>query len=261
MARRQDEDLEQDARRLRALADVDDRFCPDVIFVADRLKALGYIADFVRVPDEKMPADEALYDGTNRSIYLRESIFFALDRIGDASKAERRRARFTLAHEFGHVLQPVVGQRFRGTSGQLAEKYVSGIRLDEIEANRFAAAFLIPNHLAPTIISVEDLSDLFDVNITVARARKVQLERLQRRANNEMRPLPDGVVEFLRQGRRRGYAVPSLDREDERRRREAKAKGFEEIPCNHCESLTLKRDGDILICKTCEATQGLGPAD
>src|SRR5262249_55665297 len=154
------------------LAGVDDRFCPDLIYVCNRLKELGLISDFVRVPDNEMGKDEAAYDGETRTLLVRERVFHALDAYGNSSVVDRRRARFTLAHEFCHVGQPSAGGiRFRGLSGELAERHVARIRLDEIEANRFAAAFLVPDHLANAGASPEDLTDLFDINLLTARIR------------------------------------------------------------------------------------------
>lgn len=255
MARLTDEVLEATARRLRHLAGVDDRFCPDMIYVANRLKQLGLIVAFVQSPDESMERDEAVYNGETRKLYVKNRVFDALDAPGNASKVERRRARFTLAHEFCHVLQPSVGTRFRGASGQLAQRLDISTRLDEIEANRFASAFLIPDHLANGALAAEQLAELFDVNIQVAILRKTQLERLQRRANNELRPLPSGVVNFLQEGKKKGYPVPSLDREIERRRKEARARGFEDVRCGTCGEFLLKPLGAVLKCSGCGGAQ------
>jgi len=64
------------------------------------------------------------------------------------SKTDRRRARFTIAHEVAHVALWHDGVRFRGNTNALAEETVRKIRRQEREAERFAAAFLAPAHLA-----------------------------------------------------------------------------------------------------------------
>jgi hypothetical protein len=55
------QDFEQIARAARREIGIDDRFCPDLLFVLDELKRLGRIEDYVTVPDEQM-LDEASYD-------------------------------------------------------------------------------------------------------------------------------------------------------------------------------------------------------
>jgi hypothetical protein len=49
MALSDHEDSEQAARKLRIEIGIDDRFCPDMLFVLSELKRLGKIKDFIRV--------------------------------------------------------------------------------------------------------------------------------------------------------------------------------------------------------------------
>jgi hypothetical protein len=190
-----DEHIEQTARRFRVRLGLDDRFLPDVIFVLKELKRTGEIKDFICVADEKMPQQEARWDAEERIVYIRQRTFDVLDRR--FSKDERRRARFTLAHELAHIAWGHEGVHYRGAinARQLALK--SRVFFDEVEANKFAAAFLIPLHLAGAEKSTEDLSDLFDVNLPVATFRKPVLERMNRRAKGIPRPLPPSVIDFL----------------------------------------------------------------
>ena len=252
---RDDEDYEKYSRILRSTTGVDDRFCPDVLYMAYQLVKLGWISEVRRVPDEEMPDDFASYQGSDRILRIPDRTFFALDQVGNASMIERRGQRFTLAHEFAHIVQNESGIRYRGPSGDLAKRVDLDIRVDEIRANRFAAAVLIPAHLASSALDPEHLSELFDVNIRVSRIRQPQLERLQRRAANELRGLPDSVFDHLQARRKQGFKVTSLDIEIERRRREALALGHLPEACESCGKFTLKRENGQVKCKTCASKQ------
>jgi Zn-dependent peptidase ImmA (M78 family) len=147
MPQLEQEDIEQAARRLRVKLAIDDQLRPDMITVIIKLKDHGLIKNYVRVPDHQMPDDEACFDSEEKLLYVRESTFCAANAMFRYSDQERRRARFTIAHEIGHVALGHEGIRFRGTSGEPAKALVSKIRQQERDAERFAAAFLAPAHL------------------------------------------------------------------------------------------------------------------
>jgi IrrE N-terminal-like domain len=248
---RNDEDYEKHSQKLRSDLGIEGRFCVDTLYCARRLKEIGRIADFKVVHDETMPRDSAKYDGADRILLVPERTIRALDVVGNASKPERRHQRFTLAHEFAHVVQEVPGDRYRGPSGALAERTDFSIRLDEIQANRFASAFLIPSNLANPSYSAEHLSELFDVNLRVADIRREQLEKLRRRAADEPRALPPGVFNYLRNAKKKGFDVRSLDREIFRQRSAAKANGYEDCECSRCGNFTVRRESVRFKCETC----------
>ena len=91
-------------------------------------------------------------------------------------KADSHRTRFTIAHEIAHCClhgpTPHVEFRFDG------ELEIA----DEIAANTFAGALLIPEESLQAIISqlilptVSALADIFDVSINVMRQRLVHLK-------------------------------------------------------------------------------------
>ena len=248
---RTDEDYEKYSQKLRSDLGVADRYCVDTLFCAQRLKEIGRIADFKVVPDKILPRDNAKYDGAERILFVPQRTFHALDSVGNVSKPERRHQRFTLAHELAHIIQEVPGERYRGPSGDLAKKVDFNIRVDEVQANRFASAFLMPSDLADPRHSPEHLSELFDVNLQVATIRKGQLEKLRRRATDQPRALPPGVFDFLRDAKKKGFDVKSLDKEISRQRAAAKANGYEDIECPRCGHFTLRRDQKRLKCETC----------
>ena len=77
---------------------------------------------------------------------------------------------------------------------------------DEFEANRLAAAFLAPLHLAgnPLEQTVEEIVQRFFISFQAAEIRKPILDRLYRRLHNIPRPLPSFVEEFLRKNKGKG---------------------------------------------------------
>ncbi len=147
MAGRSDEDIELAARQLRITIGIDDQPRPDMTTVIIKLKDHGIIKNYVRVPDSEMPNDEACFDSDERLLYIRESTFCAASAMHTYSESERRRARFTIAHEIGHVALRHEGTRYRGTTDVLAKKFARQVGPDERDAERFAAAFLVPAHL------------------------------------------------------------------------------------------------------------------
>ncbi|MBX9778687.1 MAG: hypothetical protein K2Y71_30310 [Xanthobacteraceae bacterium] len=60
-------------------------------------------------------------------------------------------------------------------------------------------------------MSPEELAKRFDISISAARLRFQELERMKRRKDGIKRPLPAGVVEFLKSAQQRGLRVTSLD--------------------------------------------------
>ena len=143
-----DEDIERAARQLRIKLGIDDQLRPDMTTVIIKLKDRGIIKNYLRVPDEQMPNDEARFDSEDQLLYIRESTFCAASAMYTYSDNERRRARYTIAHEIGHIAMGHTGVRYRGTTDALAKKFAQQIRQDERDAERFAAAFLAPEHLA-----------------------------------------------------------------------------------------------------------------
>jgi Zn-dependent peptidase ImmA (M78 family) len=257
-----DENFERTARKLRLELGVDKCFCVDLIFVLNELKRLGRIKDYVRVPDDKM-SDEAYYDPDQQIVYINARTFRALDHILAATKRDRRRARFTLAHEIAHVAFGHEGLHYRGVTSERARRVGSRMRPGEIEANRFASTFLAPFHLAKdamralhkSSLTDEHLSDLFDINITAAEIRNKVIERMDRRAHGVSRALPRSVADLLKEAVKKGHRVKSLAADDDRKRREAKARGYEDKACEVCSEFTLKRGEFNVKCDTCGYTR------
>jgi hypothetical protein len=204
--------------RIESLADstrerwgLRDQKCPDVITMLFKLKHERKIVGYELVADIALPDDEAEYNPLKGLLRLRHSVFqSANDLYGRPAKA---RARFTLAHEFGHIILNHTRIRHRNISDRKIERIVTQTRIDEAEANRFAGALLIPRHLvdASKAISAEELAIDFQVSESAARVRADELQRMRRRSTGIKRELPQEVREFLLEAKKRGAEIKSID--------------------------------------------------
>jgi hypothetical protein len=211
----QEERLERAAESLRTRWGIHDQACPDVITMIFKLKYEGLITGYALVPDADLPEDEAEYDPHKRLLRIRESTFHAANDL--YGRSTKNRARFTVAHEVGHIILGHERIRHRNISERKIERIVIQTRIDETEANRFASALLMPRHLVdltsnPTI---QELARKFQVSEAAAKIRLEELLRLRRREQRNKRPSPDVVRQFLLEAKSRGMKIVSLDDDDE----------------------------------------------
>ncbi|WP_422389124.1 ImmA/IrrE family metallo-endopeptidase [Bradyrhizobium septentrionale] len=173
-----------------------------------------------------MPDDLAAFDPETGILSLQESTFTAANEVL-GNPPGRKRARFTIAHEFGHVFLGHKKTRHRNISGRKIEKIAAPIVRDERDADRFAAAFLAPSYLVenPLLVSDRDMADKFDISQTASSIRLDVLQRIYRRTHGIPRPIPESIYEFLTDAAKRGAKVTSLEAENKRRIAEAKARG------------------------------------
>jgi FMN phosphatase YigB (HAD superfamily) len=57
----------------------------------------------------------------------------------------------------------------------------------------------------------EEISKKFDISLPAAKIRAEELARVARVKTGELRPLPPGVLKFLRDQKRKGFRIISLD--------------------------------------------------
>lgn len=86
-----------------------------------------------------------------------------------------RRMRFTLAHEIGHVMMHPVGVEFRDTRETMSGRAKLN-RKREYQANRFAAELLMPAFMVKavmrdSVLTLDDLADVFEVSRSAMRIR------------------------------------------------------------------------------------------
>nr|WP_315707221.1 MULTISPECIES: ImmA/IrrE family metallo-endopeptidase [unclassified Bradyrhizobium] len=218
---------------------------------------LGIIHSYVRVPDADMHEDLAAYDPDQRMLKLQESTFVAANEVL-GHPPERARARFTIAHEFGHVFLGHTKTRHRNISGRRIEQIAPSIIKDEKDADRFAAAFLAPSHLLenPLLSSAKEVRDRFGISLSASTIRLESLQRMYRRAHGIPRPIPPSIYEFLSDAAKRGAKVTSLEAERSRRVAEARVRGYEGEACSECGNFTLVRNGTCTKCDTCGSKTG-----
>jgi IrrE N-terminal-like domain len=70
-----------------------------------------------------MPDDEACFDSDDKLLYIRESTYCAANAMYTHTKAERRHARFTIAHEIGHLALKHDGLHFVERRAQMQRKF------------------------------------------------------------------------------------------------------------------------------------------
>jgi Zn-dependent peptidase ImmA (M78 family) len=245
-----DEDFERAAQMLRVKLGVDDQLHLDVIDVLRKLKYQGYVADYVRVSDISLPEAEAQYDPDRRVIYLRESTYSAAQR-GDT------RARWTIAHEVGHVALNHQQTRNRSNASRNIEKIAQTIRRDEAQAHRFAAAFLAPFHQAnfSPQTTAQQVATKFGISLSAAERRVEEFTRIYRRQNGVARPLPSSVIDFLQAAQRKGHIIknPALAGLVSSF---GPSSRYEGNACPNCNAFKLVRRGIHMKCADCGAITG-----
>jgi hypothetical protein len=59
-------------------------------------------------------------------------------------------------------------------------------------------------------LTPEEIAERFDISLTAARVRAKEFARIQRRATGQLRELPRGVADFLRDQQEKGFRVTSI---------------------------------------------------
>jgi hypothetical protein len=61
------------------------------------------------------------------------------------------------------------------------------------------------------LLTPEEIAERFDITLPAARARATEFARMQRRLTGKLRQLPPSVANFLREQKRKGFQVTSVD--------------------------------------------------
>jgi len=170
------------ARDLRKRLGIDTQYAPDLWLVLRRFGELYPGFKLKTVADSDFPHIEAKAYGRAFMMKLRESFETALKYYGDA------RARFTVAHELGHLLlgHPGNQPRIRAdnkNNSQLIEPEL------EREANIFASEFLMPSDLVDPSMSADEISRLFKVSLDTALRRESEI-RDKSKTQKPTAPIP-----------------------------------------------------------------------
>ena len=201
------DELEKVAARIRHAAGVETAGTFDVIEVIEkRLPVVFPGLKLIRLPDEQLPHAEAEANSSTNTVLVRESIF-------QQAINWNPRARMIVTEEFSHIALGHTGPRYRrhpsqGRAFSRAEKH------DEHEARQLAALLLAPTHLAKDCVSPEEIAERFCLSDEASRYRWEEVQQFQRRESGGKRELPPGIIDFLREQKRKGYRVTSIEDDD-----------------------------------------------
>ena len=254
--RRSTEELKSLVRWLRGYLGVEDVERLDMLSVLSKAKQLFPGFSYRRVPDDELlGGKEAVHEAGE--IRIAESTFRALER-GEP------RARFTAAHEFAHFILQHPEVRFRGPRLAAYERAKHRVRIEESEANKFAALFLAPDNLVRETDTVADLAIRFGLSSYAAEIRKAEIDADARRRRGELRPLPSKVIDFLAHQQRRGYKVTILeslprsstgigtDASQQLRAQERDSVALSGCEaCVECGNFAVTRQGNSRVCRIC----------
>lgn len=164
---RSGENIEDLADAVRQACGVlDQPYFPVVPFVEKALQHFvpGILFDVVEA--EELGARMGAVNPLTGAFMIREDVY-------DAAVEDQPRHRFTVAHEVGHALMHI------GTLNRLPKSTgkVPAYMDPEWQANRFAAALLMPRHLVRTCVSVDEIMQRFRVSreSAVLRIRTLKL--------------------------------------------------------------------------------------
>jgi Zn-dependent peptidase ImmA (M78 family) len=212
-----------------------------------------------QVPDDTLRGAKGMYDPETELMDIPNNVFSGMkNRIPHFC--------FSVAHEISHVVLKHEGVRFRHAQRKAYEKENPSIWRDEREAERFAALFLAPTHLAENCSTAAELQKKFGLSGEASEIRLKEIEAHIRRKNNEVRPLTPKVVDFLRYAESKGYRVskkvdlpPIRPRVAPQQMLNSRQSVPEPTPpiksendvCRSCGNLTLERIGLRLVCRHC----------
>jgi Zn-dependent peptidase ImmA (M78 family) len=156
------EDLADAIRKMFGLED--ETYFPIVAFVEKALPLLVEGLEFDVIEASEMSNRMGAVNPVTRQFYLREDVY-------DAAVAGQPRHRFTLAHESGHAIMHV------GTLNRMSPsaKPIT-FRDPEWQANKFAAALLMPRHLVKKRKSIDEIMQRFGVSREAAELRNTSMK-------------------------------------------------------------------------------------
>lgn len=176
----------------------------DVIEVTEnRLPEIFPGLKLIRVPNERLPHAEAEANSSTNSILVRESVY-------QQAKDWNPKARFIVMEEVCHIALGHNGPRFRRhpTQGAICG---SAERRDEREARQLAALLLAPTAFAQECASPEEIAERFFLSAEASEYRWLEVQRAKRLAAGRRRELPPDIIDFLKEQKRRGYRVTSIE--------------------------------------------------
>jgi len=177
--------IETRALAWRDFFEIANQWVPDVVRLLEhQLSEVFPLFSLVVCPDNAIPDAEGYTQFEPPQIVLRESVY-----IG--ALQGNPRSRMTVAHELGHLLlhKGVAKARSTATFDSRKNKPFNSA---EWQARKFAAYFLMPEHLVREFGSAEELAAGCRVSLQSARIRLDEVGHIK------PKPIPDIVKEFLK---------------------------------------------------------------
>jgi Zn-dependent peptidase ImmA (M78 family) len=177
---------EAEALNFRAALGEQDSFRPDALGIAECVLDALIGCELVVCDDSKMLGVEAYTQhipALGTRLFVKASLVARLQQ-----EHPDPRARFTLAHEFGHIVMhrgrsetgiPSTQMRMAPARGLAAANqkspYLPAEFSGETQANWFASEFLMPKHLVRECFSAEDVHKRFNVSRRAAEIKWAEL--------------------------------------------------------------------------------------
>jgi len=258
------EALEKIALKWRRKLGAEHQFVPDIFAILSILPK--YVEGFEArlVSEGYLRGYEAYTDCVSRKIFVRASTWKRLEN-GEP------RARMTIIHEIGHIVLRHSGNRFRQADIAVRRPVNELEAGEEFEARRFAGYFLAPTHLVTRLQSQSEICAALQISKDAAGVRLSQIREFER--TGLPRQLPQTVIDFLEEKRKRGDKVESLSllasQEGQspldtkktglldsmmKQDTGSPSRGYLGQPCGECRNLTLFSDGAYCTCATCGHT-------
>ena len=164
--------IRQQARDLRKQLNIDSVHEPDLYYVILTLKMVFPHFKLKIVSDADLPYSDARAYCKAWVLTVRKSILVLLSHYGDG------RARWTVAHELGHLV--LQHPKSRLDRKRPDEPILESVRVFEDEADIFASEFLAPSHLAAKCHTHEEIRALFQISPPAAIRRKKELDEARK---------------------------------------------------------------------------------
>lgn len=166
-------EIREQAMKVRSAFGLSEPIIDLARFVEYELSGAGYVYDIVS--GDEMGDDEAQAFPDSGVIRIREDIY-------DALIHQDRRARFTIAHEIGHlVLHQGIPLRWVGAPQNNVSRTHAFFEDSEWQADTFAAEFLMPVELIQKYCTkAVEIAEVFGVSLDAAliRLSALRAERL-----------------------------------------------------------------------------------
>lgn len=179
-------EIEAKALAWRDAFDISNAWAPNVVELLElKLPRLTSTFSLLVRSDPEMGDAEAYTEFNPPLIAVRESTYWL------AQKNDGR-ARMTFAHELGHLVLHPGAAKLRLESGNQTKAQIRPFESAEWQARKFAAYFLLPEHIVVQFSTIRDLAEACQVSHQAAEIRIDEIGHLRSAA-------PECVRDFIKQ--------------------------------------------------------------